>query len=88
MSALKKTRPIPQVPIEAPVSTDTVCAIVDGHGIEPVASPAHELQQVLHDAGYRSEAFREQSMSNAMLVLTLICVYALAMMMLLGSISA
>jgi hypothetical protein len=88
MSALKKVRPNSQTSVNASAAADPVRAVVDGHGADPVASPAHQLQQVLHDAGYRSEGFRERPMSNAMLVLSVICVYALAMLMMLGSLTA
>ena len=56
--------------------------------LDPVASPAHDLQRALHAAGYRSEALRSRPMSNAMLVLTLVCVYALSALMLLNPFSA
>lgn len=75
-------------PAPSPARAESLRAVVEDHGLTPVASPAHELQQALHDAGYRSQAFQQCPMSNTMLVLTLICVYALAMMMLLGSFSA
>jgi hypothetical protein len=81
MSPLKK-KGMP----ERPVATVALRAASDDH--EPIASPAHDLQRALHDAGYHSEPFRPRQMSNAMLVLTLICVYALSMLMLLGSVGA
>jgi len=65
----------------APVATAAVALrpVSDDH--EPIASPAHDLQRTLHDAGYRSEPFRPRPMSNAMLFLTVVCVYALSMLM-------
>lgn len=88
MAALKKSKIVLESKPEAAVAADTIRVVAQDHALEPIASPAHELQQALRDAGYRSEAFQDRPMSNAMLVLTLVCVYALAMMMLLGSISA
>jgi len=82
MAALKKITPTP-LPEAAPAVE--VRVVTEAHAAEPIASPAHELQQVLRDAGYRTEGFRARPMSNAMLVLSLICVYALSMMMLFGS---
>ena len=81
MSPLKKKR----MP-ERPVATVALRTASDEH--EPIASPAHDLQRALHDAGYHSEPFRPRQMSNAMLVLTLICVYAISMLMLLGGLGA
>lgn len=54
----------------------------------PVASPAHDLQRALLDAGYRAEPFRHRPMSNAMLFLTALCVYTLTMLMLLSGLGA
>lgn len=88
MAALKKSKITLDSKAEAVASADLIRAVAEDHALEPVASPAHDLQQALHNAGYRSEAFHERPMSNVMLVLSLVCVYALAMMMLLGSISA
>jgi hypothetical protein len=87
MATAKKLK-IPSVPAPSAARAESLRAVAEDHGLTPVTSPAHELQQALHDAGYRSQAFQQRPMSNAMLVLTLICVYALAMMMLLGSFSA
>jgi hypothetical protein len=87
MATAKKLK-IQSVPAPSPARAESLRAVAEDHGLTPVTSPAHELQQALHDAGYRSQAFQQPPMSNAMLVLTLICVYALAMMMLLGSFSA
>ena len=81
MSPLKK-KGMP----ERPVASVALRPVSDEH--EPVASPAHDLQRVLHEAGYHSEPFRPRQMSNAMLGLTVVCVYALSMLMLMGSLAA
>jgi hypothetical protein len=88
MAALNKPKSSPQKTVKASPMAEPVRAIGDGHAIEPVPSPAHTLQKALHEAGYQSEAYRERPMSNAMLVMTLICVYALSMLMFFGSITA
>lgn len=85
MAAVKKSKVVRDTPAEAGMTPELVRAVAEDHGLEPVASPAHKLQKALHDAGFHSEGFRDRPMSNAMLVLSLICVYALAMMMMLGT---
>lgn len=87
MAALKKIKTQPQEAIVEAVATGTVRAVAEGQAIEPVASPAHDLQKALIDAGYRSEGFGHRPQSNTMLVLTLVCVYALSMMMFFGSLT-
>lgn len=87
MAALKKIKTQPQEAAKTAMP-GIVHAVADGQVIEPVASPAHDLQKALVDAGYRPEGFSYRSQSNAMLVLTLVCVYALSMMMLFGSLTA
>ena len=87
MATAKKLK-TQSAPVLSSARAESLRAVAEDHGLAPVASPAHELQQALHDAGFRSQTFQQRPMSNAMLVLTLICVYALAMMMLLGSFSA
>lgn len=88
MAALKKVKSSPQVTVKAAPAAETVRAIADGHAVQPVASPAHKLQEALEQAGYRTEGYRDRPMSNAMLVLTIVCVYALSMMMFFGSVTA
>lgn len=88
MAALKKMKSSTQEIATAATAPDAVRPIADGHVAKPIASPAHKLQQALEDAGYRSEGYRERPMSNAMLVLSLICVYALSMLMFFGSLAA
>lgn len=83
MTALKKTQSTRRP--AAKKAAPEVRAVVAGLKIEPVASPAHDLQKALHEAGYYSEATQGRSLSNGMLVLTLVCVYALSMLMLFGS---
>jgi hypothetical protein len=86
MTALKKTQPArSSAPKKA---APEVRAVVDGLKVEPVASPAHDLQKALHEAGYYSEATPERSLSNGMMVLSLVCVYAISMLMLFGSMTA
>ena len=87
MAALKKIKIQPQEAAKT-ATPATVHAVADGQVIEPVASPAHDLQRALQDAGYRSEGFGFRPQSTAMLVLTLVCVYALSMLMLFGSLTA
>ena len=86
MAALKKIKPQPQEVVEHAASS-SVRAIADNQDIQPVVSPAHELQKALHEAGYRSEAYGYSPQSNVMLVLTLVCVYALSMLMFFGSLT-
>lgn len=88
MAAVKKSKVALKVSAKAAAAPESIRAVAEDHSLEPVASPAHDLQRALHDAGFHYEGFRERPMSNAMLVLTLICVYALAMMMMLGSFTA
>ncbi len=88
MPALKKTKPVAEMQVKTVSPTDSIRPVGEAHGRDPIASPARKLQQALHDAGYRSDAFQERPMSNVMLVLSVICVYALAMMMTMGAISA
>jgi hypothetical protein len=88
MAALKKSQVAFDSSAKAKTSPESIRVVAEDHDIEPTVSPAHQLQQALHNAGYRSENFRERPMSNAMLVLTLVCVYALAMMMMLGTFTA
>lgn len=88
MAALKKVNTSPQKAVPIAPTAETVRAVADGQAVQPVASPAHKLQQALQEAGYRSEGFRARPMSNAMLVLTLVCVYALSMLMFFGSLTA
>lgn len=85
MAALKKQKSSPKETVTSAAATETVRAVTDGHVVKPVASPAHKLQQALQEAGYRSEGYGARQMSNAMLVLSLICVYALSMLMFFGS---
>ena len=65
--------------VKAAAASGALQPASDDH--EPVASPAHNLQRALHEAGYRSEPFRPRQISNAMLFLTVVCVYALSMLM-------
>lgn len=90
MAALKKLKPSSQETVStAGHAADTVRVIADDHAVQPVASPAHKLQRALEQAGYRAEGgYRDRPMSNAMLVVTLICVYALSMLMFFGSLTA
>lgn len=89
MAALKKLKSDPQEMVAIVPAAETVRAIADGRSAQPVASPAHKLQQALQQAGYRSEnGYRARPMSNVMLVLTLVCVYALSMLMFFGSLTA
>lgn len=88
MAALKKIKTQPQETTVEPVATGTVRAVAEGQAIAPVSSPAHDLQKALHEAGYRSEGFGRTSQSNTMLVLTVVCVYALSMLMFFGSLTA
>lgn len=88
MAALKKVKTSSQTTVTTAPAAETVRAVADGLAVQPVASPAHKLQQALEQAGYRSEGYRNRPMSNTMLVLTLVCVYALSMMMFFGSITA
>jgi hypothetical protein len=88
MAALNKIKSKSQETVTAAPAAKPVRAIADGHAVEPVASPAHTLQKALHEAGYQPESYRERPMSNAMLVMTVICVYAVSMLMLYGSITA
>ncbi len=86
MASLRKINSTQRVLKETPVAAGTVRVAADDH--DPVASPAHDLQRVLHEAGYQAEAFRPRSMSNAMLVLSVVCVYALSMLMMFGGLTA
>jgi hypothetical protein len=88
MAALNKLKSNPQEAAKATPKAKPVQAVADSHAIEPVPSPAHTLQQALHEAGYQSHSYRERPMSNTMLVLSLVCVYALSMLMFFGSITA
>ncbi|MGE0773650.1 MAG: hypothetical protein AB7L36_01210 [Sphingomonadaceae bacterium] len=88
MAALKKNVEHARRPAVARKATAEVRAVADGLDVKPVASPAHELQKALHEAGYRSDAFQARPLSNGMLVLTLICVYVMSMLMLFGSMAA
>ncbi|MGE3746354.1 MAG: hypothetical protein AB7G25_11720 [Sphingomonadaceae bacterium] len=88
MAALKKNVEHARRPAVARKATGDVRAVADRLDVKPVASPAHELQKALHDAGYRSNAFQARPLSNGMLVLTLICVYVMSMLMLFGSMAA
>ena len=88
MAALKKIKIQPQDAAVEPAGTGAIRAISEGQVIEPVSSPAHDLQKALHRAGYRPEIFGHRPQSNTMLVLTLVCVYALSMLMFFGSLTA
>lgn len=88
MAALNKLKSNPQETVTAAPVAEPVRSIAEGQVIEPVASPAHSLQKALQDAGYQPDGYRERPMSNAMLVLTLVCVYTLSMMMFFGSFTA
>lgn len=87
MAALKKPEILAESDANTVASATSIRVVSEDHALEPVVSPTHELQQALRSAGYHSEGFRERPMSNAMFILTLVCVYALAMMMMMGSFS-
>lgn len=55
----------------------------------PVASPALALQSALRDAGFETIGTRNQRrLGRMMLALTMLCVYAIAMLMMTGPLSA
>lgn len=85
MAAVKKSKVVREVSSKVEAAPELVRVVAEDHGLDPVASPAHKLQKALRDAGFHSEGFRDRPMSNMMLVLSLICVYALAMLMMLGT---
>jgi|GEM_PF-956321 len=88
MPALKKTNSSYQETPQAPVVTPAIREIAEGDDVAPVESPVLELQQALQEAQFHSDKRHSRTMSNTMLVLSLICAYALAMMMMVGSLTA
>ncbi len=63
--------------------------IADPTAHEPVDSPALQLQHALRDAGFESiEARHWRRLGRTALALSLICVYVIAVMMIIGQIRA
>ena len=88
MVAFKNPKPVDFAP-EADAPADArIREVAPDHDHPPVASPARELQEALHQSSFHSQEDRGRTRSNAMLLLTLVCVYAMAMLMMLGTLSA